>query len=345
MKACSLALLLLLLAGLVHAQTEVLGEQSGTWSSAGSPYQVIGDITVPSGQALLIEAGVDVVFQGHYRFEVNGELQALGAEADSVSFWADNPVLGWGGIRFVGADPSSRLSFCSIRHGKATGDWPDNCGGGVSLWESDVDIEHCYLTENSASNLGGGFFCWGSESHISDTIFRDNFCSYDGGAIYFYFSSGTISRCEVVDNSCSYYGAALALQDGYPEISYTLFANNHAGGQGGVMYSSWSRSVFNNCTLTENDAMYGGALYMVIGEALCTNSIFWNNSGIGDDIFLDWDGSVEINYCDILGDWGGEGNIAVDPGFVDPVGGDFHLSEGSQCIAPAPTSSFSRATR
>ena len=73
----------LLILGCEHAaysQTSVSGSQIGTWSIAGSPYNVIGNVTVPSGQTLTIQAGVTVNFQSTYTLAVstNGTLQANG---------------------------------------------------------------------------------------------------------------------------------------------------------------------------------------------------------------------------------------------------------------------------
>lgn len=66
-----------LIAGL-YSQTNVSGNQSGIWTSADSPYSVIGNITVPPGEILTIEAGVTVSFQGHYKITVLGTLNAQG---------------------------------------------------------------------------------------------------------------------------------------------------------------------------------------------------------------------------------------------------------------------------
>ncbi|RKY90236.1 MAG: hypothetical protein DRQ13_12885, partial [Ignavibacteriae bacterium] len=90
---------ILFLVTMANAQTSVSGPVSGVWILTGSPYNVIGDIEIQNGQSLIIEPGVEVNFQGHYKFFVNGNLQAVGTEADTIFFTTDDQVTGWGGIR------------------------------------------------------------------------------------------------------------------------------------------------------------------------------------------------------------------------------------------------------
>lgn len=59
--------LILLNLEIVQAQTVIpAGNVSGSWTFANTPYHIYGEITIPNGETLTIEPGVDVIFTGHY---------------------------------------------------------------------------------------------------------------------------------------------------------------------------------------------------------------------------------------------------------------------------------------
>ena len=100
---------------LINAQTTIpAGNVSGTWTTAGSPYNINGDITVPNGQTLTINAGVTVSFQGHYKISVAGNIVAIGTQANKIIFTPVNTTAGWNGINFnypSWSNDSSILNF------------------------------------------------------------------------------------------------------------------------------------------------------------------------------------------------------------------------------------------
>ncbi|MGC9361775.1 MAG: right-handed parallel beta-helix repeat-containing protein, partial [Candidatus Syntrophosphaera sp.] len=98
------------------ADTDVSGSQSGTWNLAGSPYNVIGDITIPSGSDLLIMPGVQVVVMGDYQITAEGTLTATGTVADSIFFYNGQaiPEALWGGIRLENEVQMSNIQFCYL---------------------------------------------------------------------------------------------------------------------------------------------------------------------------------------------------------------------------------------
>ena len=99
------------------AQTTIQGNVHGTWTSSGNPYYVLADCTVPGGQALRIDPGVDVVFYEGVSMYVNGQLTAEGTPSQRIRFHALNAEGRWNTIKVSGngaAPPSSRFSHCEF---------------------------------------------------------------------------------------------------------------------------------------------------------------------------------------------------------------------------------------
>jgi hypothetical protein len=153
-----------------YSQTPVpAGQVSGTWTLTNSPYQIQGEISIVTGQTLLINPGVIVEFEGHFKFNVQGSLLAQGTMTDSIRFTiydttgfhdVNIPDERWHGIRFGFGVPgvdSSRLSYCSFTYGKAMGSANlDKSGGAVGVYEYDnLVIANSTFIINTAQQSGG----------------------------------------------------------------------------------------------------------------------------------------------------------------------------------------------
>jgi len=325
MKKLFTFIILIAISTNIFAQTQVNGNQSGTWTAANSPYLVIGEILIPSGQILTIEAGVEVNFQGYYKFTVPGNLQALGTETDSIFFTTDVQATGWGGIRFDGADGISNLSFCRIEYGKTAGNYPDIHGGGMALLTSDAVVSNCVFANNDATGndngMGGAVYAinTGSPSaaltRFTDCKFLGNHAYGEGGAIKFTSDMNTeITGCEFIENTCNYGGGAISFYTAVDtKMIYCLFARNSTNySNGGAIHTlGFGNSIiFKHCTMSGNSAPGGdgGAVNLAYANANFVNSIIYDNPGAySDDIYLDMDGSAEINYCNLTipgrGNW------------------------------------------
>jgi hypothetical protein len=79
------------------------GNVSGHWTLAGSPYNIMGSVTIPTLSTLTIDPGVTVSFQTSFGLTmvVQGRLLAVGTPADTVTFTASDTTIGFSGIRFA----------------------------------------------------------------------------------------------------------------------------------------------------------------------------------------------------------------------------------------------------
>jgi predicted outer membrane repeat protein len=355
MKKYLLFISLIIVPLFVTAQTNVSGNQSGTWTAANAPYQVTGHITVPTGQILTIEAGVEVNFQGHYKFNVNGKLIVNGEEENMVLFTTDDTATGWGGIRFDTVSEISVFNYCTIEYGKATGDYPDMHGGAVLLKESDAEFYHCIFQNNQAigsgdDGMGGAVYAYntGTETEtltkFIDCTFENNQSVTEGGAIKFTNDGNTeITRCKFLSNSANYGGGAIMFYSAVDvHLTNCLFYSNYSNNSGGGAIKTLNPTVslfFTNCTITSNSAYgagEGGAVALDYADATFVNCIIYDNyQQYGSEINIGMSATATINYCDVdmPDDATGSNNLDnLNPLFITTGSESFHLQEGSPCI-------------
>lgn len=219
-RGIAAGLLLLIAAFNVSAQTEVGGApitSDQSWTLAGSPYQVVGDVTIGAGATLTIEPGVTVEFMGPFEFRVNGILRSIGAlpdvaadvrlqpaDVEWITFTQDVDGLPldqrWRGIRFDNSPPGSAVQWTIIEYGYARGIWPDNNGGGIFVRACSPRIENVVLRHNRADNFGGGATLLSSASVFRNTLLHSNYADVSGGGLYMDLSAITLNNLTVAYN-------------------------------------------------------------------------------------------------------------------------------------------------
>src|SRR5690606_36786803 len=92
------------------------------------------------------------------------------------------------------------------------------------------------------------------------------------------------------------------------------------------LQSNVSRTLI-NCTVVNNTGA-NQALYTVSTATVTLANTVLRNPGAE----VSTPAQVTASYCNVEGGLAGEGNIVVDPMFVDPMAHDYSLAPGSLCI-------------
>lgn len=333
---------------------EVSGDVSGIWSTADSPFEVVGDLRVPPDSALVIEPGVEVDFRGAFWLVVdeNALLTAVGTAENPIVFSSDpvgNPR-GWRGIRLEGSRDPSTISHCNISNALGRGEWPDRCGA-IYAFECNPIITHNYIHHNETFG-GSAVYVYRTEGEISYNRLLDNTTGWGGGgALRLFHSSPLVKGNIIMRNTSTSNGGGISSRYSNSVIEGNIIANNYALLIGGAIYCRAGHTDMRNNTIYSNvaDSLGGGYGARWLGHSTFTNNILWNNRAPqGDELgLMTWEEfpcSLTTDFSTIRGGSGeayldptcllnyGPGNIEKSPRFVDTPSGDYSLRWGSPCI-------------
>jgi parallel beta-helix repeat protein len=261
-----------------------------------------------------------------------------------------------GGIYCTESSPT--ITNCTISGNSAD----EGVGGGISCcYDSSPIITNCTISDNSAVSEGGGICCYGySSPTITNCTINDNSAGDGGGIHCEVYSSPTITNCTISGNSAEGWdgdgGGISCWQESSPTITNCIISGNSAVSEGGGIYcEDYPSPTITNCTISGNSAGQGGGIFCYDSSPTITNCTISGNSAVSegggiycvwessptvvnsilwgdspDEIYLEYDSTIDITYSDIEGGWAGVGNIDADPLFVGD--GDYHLTTNSPCI-------------
>jgi hypothetical protein len=372
MKICKRMLLpvfaLVLATGIIaNAQTEVAGEiTTTTWTFSGSPYRVIGTITIPTGHTLTIEPGVDVVFDVDVPVIVQGTISAIGTSQDSITFLPnDTSNTEWGGMRVSGGGVSS-FAYTQISGANATGSAPDDRGGAFYAVDDGtvIQLDNCVLSGNTAalaggamyitlgataqitnsiiaensvsSSYGGGIVVYQTDISAANTVFSKNSAWTSGGGLMLDAASATLVSCEFDSNYARDHGGAICLiNTSSVDILSSLITGNTADDEGGGLYASGTSDISIDGTVLAGNLSHGwnggGAMYIDRSNTIITNSSMVGNRtngyyGHGAGAYF-YRSMVRISDCPITD------NVGAGP---NAYGGGLFINECDLILQRSP---------
>jgi predicted outer membrane repeat protein len=365
MKSRLILFLSLLLFVQISFATDIYsGPVNGNWDQAGSPYLIHGQINIPTDQSLTIEAGVEIIFQDHYKFIVYGKLIAEGTVNDTIVFTAQDTDAGWYGLRF--SDTSSNgqddsiLRYCLFEYGNAlTGNEESNrggalscsyssnvqiinCrftnnqadyGGAISLYESDILMQNCLIEYNFASHDAGGILIRNNSAPLLDNIIlQNNSCNYDGGGVYVCTNaSPIISNSTILGNSCVDWegaqGGGISIWGANPVLENVIISdNNSVGGGGGICLVQNSSASLTDVVINRNMASIAGGI-IIYNAAINLSGVT-----ISENISENCAGGIFFSYdSEIVFDPDNRCNIYCNNGINSNLGDDIYAHNINGC--------------
>ena len=202
-------------------------------------------------------------------------------------------------------------------------------GGGICCrFNSSPNLINVIITGNSASFDGGGIDCeFESSPSLKNVTITGNSAGFDGGGIDCEQNSSPILENVTITDNIAYYGNGGGIScydDSYPSFDKVTITNNIACVDGGGIYCKYQSSPnIINSIVSDNTGNYG--IYVYSDNPTITYSNFYNNEGgnfygVNDSLGVNVSTNANGDSCDAFY------NIQLDPLFVDPLNGDYHLS-------------------
>jgi len=214
-----------------------------------------------------------------------------------------------GGAMNISGFNKVRISHCSFTYNYAI----EN-GGAIYLDSSNVLIENCEFVDNRCGRTvepwgyGGAICSDFAEPVIWNSYFEANRSTGVGGGIAIRFKDGRITNCIFAENHSALGGAFgfLHIEEINQRNSNNLMYNNTADFFGGAIANVNASPVYQNHTIANNSAMYGGAFYCKDEVAPdLFNCILWGNtawSGFGPEVYLfEPYSQANFYFCDVAG--------------------------------------------
>jgi hypothetical protein len=162
-----------------------------------------------------------------------------------------------------------------------------------------IDLANLTIVDNDASNIGGGILVQGSEYHLVHSLVARNKAK-SGGAIYHNVADPYTHPCPC------------PMTTTVGTIEFSVLVGNY---------------------LTNGE---GAQIYAAVPGLTVKNSILSGHTGTGvataAPVTFQYSDVMPATFSGMTSPVGANGNLGVDPGFVDAAHDNYHLAAGSPAI-------------
>ncbi len=231
--------------------------------------------------------------------------------ASGLNFWGyDRPPLAIRGSRFV-----------DNGWGNSPGDAAGGYSGAMQISNAQARLEDNRIEHNSFVNGWGAISVFHSNLLLSRNVISGNVAHSDASGLYLDNLSApfTLTNNLIVDNQSTYgwrESACVQIRDSAGQMLHNTIARN--ANTYGIMVEDGASVALTNTILVSHTV----GITVAAGSAASLEATLWGNSA--------WANAT---------DWGGAGDIVTGainlwqaPGFLNPTGGDYHLTPGSAAI-------------
>ncbi len=253
-----------------------------------------------------------------------------------------------------GENHACQIIGLSITNGNTSGEWPNNSGGGIQVFGSSPILSNLMIYNNTSGDCGGGiFFHDGGNAILQNSIIEQNTAGC-AAAIGVNASTCRIRNCTINSNVGNWGRAMSVWENANCQIINSSIKNQTTENEAGqpLLYCDASSilqitntEVYNNkadkildlngafiienMSLSENLGNIGSSnpeiSLLPATSSLVSNSILRKTALTSNEM-------INIEYSNIQGYSGGNGNIDAEPGFVDAPSGNLRLVATSLCV-------------
>jgi len=196
------------------------------------------------------------------------------------------------------------------------------------LEDSSAVLDGFTITNGNGSGSFAAISIWSASPKVKNCIISDN----NNGGIYIGSYSAAIESC-IIRNNIAPYGAGIKIGGGSPTfVNCIIDSNTAVNGGGGVFISGFSDSVFDSCSISENQAQNssdaGGGGFSISSDevghftSIIHSSIYSNHTtSRGGGISIWGDASVVLD------------NVKIYNNMADYMAGGVYVSVGSSISA------------